>query len=249
MRARVGPLARLAPRASACFNEFHCGTPCAPRAGRSPLAWAMHLTPRMTTQTDFMRRVPTVSLRDPLGEFLGALPEGGTFEYSYLDAVKLCGHSCPTVARGYLLTVVALRALYGEETPVRGELEVTVGGTPDDGSTGPLASVVSLLTGAATETGFGGLAGRWARRGLLHFDLALADVIRFRRRDTGATVEVSLDASVAPSLPGLRASLVAALAPDATPAQQRTFATQWQGRVEQLLTADPARAVRVHRVS
>ena len=32
-------------------------------------------------------------------------------EYCYLDAVKLAGHSCPTVAGGYLATIRALRFL------------------------------------------------------------------------------------------------------------------------------------------
>ncbi len=46
---------------------------------------------------DFFDEVPRISLYDPLAEFLGAT-EGGILEYGYFDAVRLAGHSCPTVA-------------------------------------------------------------------------------------------------------------------------------------------------------
>mgnify|MGYP003492414693 FL=1 len=42
-------------------------------------------------------------MRDPLAELLGAA-EGGRLEYTYADAVKLTGHSCPTVAGAWLAT-------------------------------------------------------------------------------------------------------------------------------------------------
>lgn len=45
----------------------------------------------------FFDDVPAIRLYDPLAEFLGAVDDG-VIEYRYLDAVKLAGHSCPTVA-------------------------------------------------------------------------------------------------------------------------------------------------------
>ena len=48
----------------------------------------------------FFDAVPHLRLRDPLAEFLGAI-EDGVVEYTYVDAVKLAGHSCPTVASAY----------------------------------------------------------------------------------------------------------------------------------------------------
>jgi len=38
-----------------------------------------------------------ITVYDPLAELLGAF-DNGVIEYSYVDAVKLAGHSCPTVA-------------------------------------------------------------------------------------------------------------------------------------------------------
>lgn len=46
---------------------------------------------------EFFDAVPPLRLRDPLAAFLGAAEEG-VLEYRYIDAVRLAGHSCPTVA-------------------------------------------------------------------------------------------------------------------------------------------------------
>ena len=97
---------------------------------------------------DFFARIPGLTLRDPLAELLGAA-EGGLIEYRYVDAVKLAGHSCPTVAGAWLMTVRALRALYGDEMPVRGNLQVALGETADSGVSGVMAAIAGLLTGAA----------------------------------------------------------------------------------------------------
>ena len=56
--------------------------PVAPRAMRTP---------------GFYDAVAPIVVADPLAALLGAT-EDGRIEYRYLDAVKLAGHSCPTVA-------------------------------------------------------------------------------------------------------------------------------------------------------
>jgi len=48
----------------------------------------------------FIDVVPKIKLYDPLAEFLGAIDDG-IVEYIYFDAIKLAGHSCPTVASAY----------------------------------------------------------------------------------------------------------------------------------------------------
>ncbi len=197
------------------------------------------------TKLTFLSRVPSLTLADPLAEILGVLKPGGVFRYTYEDAVKLCGHSCPTVARAYLMTCLALQALYGGETPIRGDLDVTLGGARDDGSTGPMAQVVSLLTGAAPESGFGGLMGRWRRKDLLRFDSALKGRMVFRRRDTGKAVEVSCELGTLPASPELPELMTAALTGEASMEERSRFGDLWQSRVEDLLTGDPSRYVRV----
>lgn len=68
---------------------------------------------------EFFDRAPTLTVQDPLAAFLGAA-ENGILTYRYADAVRLCGHSCPTVAGAYLMVIKGLKALYGEELPERG---------------------------------------------------------------------------------------------------------------------------------
>ena len=110
----------------------------------------------------------TIVMRDPLAEFLGAA-KGGHLGYTYADAVKLTGHSCPTVAGAYAATRDALASLYPGEVPERGAIRVELRERLEDGVAGVVASVAGLITGAAGEGGFKGLAGRFARRGLLQF--------------------------------------------------------------------------------
>ncbi|MBI2893742.1 MAG: hypothetical protein HYY06_09335 [Deltaproteobacteria bacterium] len=188
------------------------------------------------TDLSFADRAAPLALRDPLAELLGVLPPGGTFRYTFEDAVKLCGHSCPTVAAAWLMTAAALETLYPDQSPVRGQIEVTVGGAADDGGSGPMALVVCLVTGAAPETGFGGLMGRYSRKDLLRFDPRLEGRMRFRRTDTGATVVVSVDRSRIPMPPEMPALMSATLAGRASPEDARRFATLWQSRVESMLT-------------
>lgn len=59
----------------------------------------------------FFTEIPPIVVHDRLAEFLGAA-DGGVIEYRYADAVKLAGHSCPTVAGAFLLARRALASLY-----------------------------------------------------------------------------------------------------------------------------------------
>lgn len=44
----------------------------------------------------FFDAVPKISLYDPLAEFLDATKDG-ILQHGYFDAVRIAGHSCPTV--------------------------------------------------------------------------------------------------------------------------------------------------------
>ena len=113
---------------------------------------------------------PSITLFDPLARFLGV--GDGQLHYTFEDAVKLSGHACPTVVGAFLMSIHALKALYGEETPLRGGVRISMPGAVDQGVNGPISQVFTLLTGAAAENGFHGLAGQFQRDGLLQFDPA-----------------------------------------------------------------------------
>lgn len=183
----------------------------------------------------FYARVPGIALRDPLAELLGAA-EGGRIDYGYADAVRLAGHSCPTVAGAYLLAIRMLRRLYGEDLPERGGLRVEFRAAQEDGVSGVIASIFSLLTGAAGSGGFKGLAGNYSRRNLLAFGVAdLMGDVRLTRLADGASVTATLDLSSLPGDPALSRLLGGILADQAESGERNEFARRWQARVERLL--------------
>ena len=171
----------------------------------------------------FFDAVPPIVVVDPLGETLGAA-EGGVLEYRYVDAVKLTGHSCPTVAGAWLMTRTALARLYPQELPRRGEVQVELRQALDVGVAGVIASVAALITGAANEGGFKGLAGRFARNGRLRFGVAMTGEIRFTRLDTHQAVELAHRPQVVPRPATLPTLMAQALTPGADPAARKAFA-------------------------
>lgn len=201
---------------------------------------------------EFFDRAPTLTVQDPLAAFLGAA-ENGILTYRYADAVRLCGHSCPTVAGAYLMVIKGLKALYGEELPERGGIEAAMQGARDEGTVGVTASVVQLLTGAAPETGFGGIGmqGRFAHRNLLSFGAGeINGTLTLRRRDTGKTVAVSLNAALQPFAPQMRDIMPKAVSGSASAEELERFGQLWQARVKAFLTesADDPQFVIVREV-
>lgn len=197
----------------------------------------------------FYSQAPRLLLRDPLAELLGAA-EDGLLEYGYADAVRLAGHSCPTVAGAYLAVRAALRQLYPDALPERGGIQVTMSAAEVEGSTGVIAQVFTLVTGAAANNGFPGLAGRHARHGLLRYGGGdLRALAAFRRMDSGDTVHVALNLAAVPPAAHLRSLMERALAADASGEERAAFASAWQDRVRQLLLehADDPALVRAER--
>lgn len=196
----------------------------------------------------FFAESPRITLRDPLAQFLGA-SKGGMMTYAYADAVRLAGHSCPTVAGAYLMARRGLTLLYGAEPPERGGVEVYLRDSRDEGVTGVIAAVATLLTGAAAETGFAGIGarGRFTRRALLHFDAPIDGLMALRRRDNGKGVILDLDTAVVPPAREMRALFARVVAEQADEEEQARFASLWQDRVRRMLIehADDARLVQV----
>ncbi len=182
----------------------------------------------------FFNEVRSLVVHDPLAEFLGAA-EHGRIEYRYLDAVKLAGHSCPTVAAAYWMTLKALAYLYPDTLPERGGIRVQFREDRLSGVTGVIANVVSLLTGVTQDTGFKGIGGRFDRRGLLYFSVDVAEEIRFTRIDSGAAVDVSAHLQSVPFAPQTSELMKKCLAGNATQEEAAEFRECWQARVRMLL--------------
>lgn len=193
---------------------------------------------------EFFEQAPQITLFDPLAAFLGA-PEDGRLTYCYADAVRLSGHSCPTVAGAWLMTRAALAALWSDQIPERGAVELSLPDGQDEGVTGVIAAVAGLITGAAGPGGFKGIAGRFGRAGLVRYDAGIPATLGLRRTDSGAGVLATYRPDRVPADPLMRNSLQALLAGDGDAQTHQTFARLWQDRVRRILVdhADDAELV------
>lgn len=189
---------------------------------------------------DFFEKVEPIRLREPLALVLGAQDEGELFVINYADAVLVAGHSCPAVSGAYRLTQKALKALYGDDVPVRGQIRVLIKGGPEDLAYGPQSHVISLITGAAGSTGFKGLGGRWGRNNRLFFDRedVQFNTFIFQREDNGRAVQVTYNPQALPSDPRMNDVIQPVLRGSATKEQKELFFSLWQGNVRKILLED-----------
>ena len=189
-------------------------------------------------------RVPDVEpirMRDPLAEVLGLGAESDLFSFEYVDLVQAAGHSCPTAAGAFRIAALGLDALYPDSLPARGRVRVRVGGPADETAYGVTGRLLSFVTGAAGEDGFGGLPGGvCARRGLLSYEPIEGPgvVVRLSRVDEDADVEVSYDVDSVPPLGEAKRHLPSVVDGSASPAERVAFLDAWHGRVEAVLGRD-----------
>ncbi|ARJ66376.1 hypothetical protein WV31_12230 [Magnetospirillum sp. ME-1] len=194
----------------------------------------------------FFADAPAITLKDPLAAFLGA-PADGMITYRYEDAVRLAGHSCPTVAGAWLMTIRALRALWPDGMPERGAVQVLMDDAQDEGVTGVMAAVAGLVTGAAGPGGFKGIAGRFGRNDLQRFSANIGAELALRRLDDGQTAVASYHPELVPADPEMRERLQRVLAGSREAQDHARFAELWQDRVRRILVdyADLAGLVRI----
>lgn len=199
----------------------------------------------------FYDDVEPIKLKDPLAVFLGAIDETEEFVFTYTDAVKLAGHSCPAVSGAYKITQKALKALYGDETPIRGGIEVRVLGSVDNGANGPISQVISLITGAAPETGFAGLGQSFVRKNKLIFDEKNeeAGAFVFTREDNNKSVKVIYHPERIPQDKGMHELFTKCIVGTATKKQKEDFIALWQERVKVVLFEEAKDLFRVEKLN
>ncbi|HEY0843971.1 MAG TPA: hypothetical protein VGE12_01290 [Noviherbaspirillum sp.] len=196
---------------------------------------------------EFFGQAPTITVHDALAQFLGASSDG-LFTYRYIDAVKLAGHSCPTVAGAYLLTRRALALLYPDQTPERGGVQVRFSAPADEGVAGVIGSVVSLITGAAGLGGFKGIGHEFRRQNLMYYACAIEDEVRFDRLDNGESVLLAMRMNHVAADPRTSLLLKRILSGLAEQEERAEFGVLWQDRVRRILIdhADDPELIRVN---
>ena len=185
----------------------------------------------------FFDEAPEIRLKDPLAYILGAMEADEVMVYKYADAVKMAGHSCAAVSGAYMVTVKALKALYDNETPVRSQIKVLLKGGPTDLAYGPMAQVISLITGAAGETGFKGLGKVGGRQNKLVFDEDdfQFNTFIFQREDTGKAVKVMYNPQALPQNPAIGDLMPKVVSGQASKEERDQFVSMWQGNVKKVL--------------
>jgi hypothetical protein len=189
---------------------------------------------------DFFKDVEPIRLVEPLAHLLGAQNQGDEFIFHFTDAILTAGHACPAVSGAYKLTAKALKALYKDELPVRGEIQVLIKGGPEDLAYGPQAQVISLITGAAGPTGFKGLGGRFSRKNKLLFDPGHPEfnTFIFQRQDTGAAVKITYNPQAITPDPRMNDLSPLVIKGTATEDEHDLFVSLWQGNVRKILLED-----------
>jgi len=177
----------------------------------------------------FFDTISPIVLKDPLAQFVG-VNEDGIIEITYLDVVKMAGHSCAVVSGAYLSAAKGLKALYGKEIPRRGEIKVELKRAPMEENAGVVGSVLSAITGAAANDGFGGLeGGKFSRRNLLFYGVPMDTDIRLTRMDTGKSVGINYRPGKVVNPPEI---FQRAFGPGATPEQKKAFPRVFQEMVK-----------------
>ncbi len=182
----------------------------------------------------FYDKIQPIKLHDSLSNFLGAI-EDGDLEITYLDCVKLAGHSCPTVAGAYLMTRKGLDELYGKEVPKRGSLKVSMRDSETNGVTGVICNVISFIVGAGSAGGFKGLNGNMARNNLVNYDVPMDGEVKLTRIDIDKSITLSYDSSMVPADATMQPLMGKCMKGIATSEEQKKFGNLWQERVEKIL--------------
>jgi hypothetical protein len=183
---------------------------------------------------DFFNKIETIKLEDDLSNFLGTF-ENGLVEFTYLDVVKSAGHSCPTVAGAYIMTLEGLKALYGkDEIAKRGDIFVSFKEDSKDGVAGVIANVVTQITGATESTGFKGIGGKFERLGLMQFNDNISSSMKLQRLDNGEEIEVIYNPNSIPGNPLQQELMQKIMQGVATDNDKKAFGKLWQQRVEDI---------------
>ncbi len=177
----------------------------------------------------FFDEIEKIVVYDDLCQFLG-VNDDGIVDLSYPDIVKTAGHSCATVAGAYLVALKGLKALYGDQLPQRGQVKVELQKSPTDDNAGVVGSVLSNITGATMDSGFGGIpTGKYNRRNLLFFDADIQSDVCLTRLDTGKSVCVNYKPQ---NVVNPMKILKSAIMPGATEEDIKSFPKRFQDMVK-----------------
>ena len=182
----------------------------------------------------FYDDVKTIKTYDPIADILGTF-EDGLVKFRYIQIVKAAGHSCPTVAGAYLMTLKGLEKLYPDELALRGGVKVSFKEDFNDGVAGVISNIITQITGATEKSGFKGLNGKFARHDLMFFNSKIKSSVRFTRIDSNQSVDVYYNPNAVDPDPKVAELMPKVLSSSATINEKKEFGELWQARVKRIL--------------
>ena len=110
-------------------------------------------------------------------------------------------------------------------------------GAVDNGANGPISQVISLITGAAAQTGFAGLGQKFVRKNKLIFDEKSEEpnAFVFTRDDNSKSVKVVYHPEKIPYKEEMSDLSTKCIVGTATKKQKDDFMAMWQERVRTVL--------------
>ena len=192
---------------------------------------------------------PSITVHDSLAELLGV--GDGLITYTFEDVIKLSGHACPTVAGAFLMSICALKELYENDVPERGDIEITIYEEQGKGVIGPISQIFTLITGAASNNGFHGLAGRYVRSKLMKFIDGTNNPYPFvfKSISKGKSVGVSYDPSIIPAVPEMMHNLQSILKEDDSSSNREKFLPQWRDHIKAILDDAGKQTVSITKIN
>lgn len=139
-----------------------------------------------------------IKIYEPFAEFLMADQEEFKFSISLLDVVRFAGHACPSIVGAFFISKRAVEELFPEDQIChRGQVSIQLSSLVEQGATGPISNVFSMIFGSWEKSGFGGLGGRFIRRGLLQYGSTElpSKSFRFKNIATNETIDIYYDPS------------------------------------------------------
>ncbi len=133
------------------------------------------------------------------------------------------------------LTWLAMHELFPDRLPQRGGVKVEFRDEARVGSTGVVANVVQMLTGAAGSTGFKGIGGRFGRAGLIRFKPDLPRQLRSTRLENEEAVDAEADLSFLPHGEAMEGLIQRCVRKTADEEDIARLGRMWQERVRCLL--------------
>jgi len=204
-----------------------------------------HNIDKTNFKQSFFYDIEPIKLTDSLASTLGVVKENEIIYFYYSEIVKYAGHSCLAVSGAFMISKLALKELYGDDIPKRGEVKVRFKGNEELNVNGPISQVISFITGAAGNTGFKGLGGEYNRYKLLSFDeneqpeKGVTAEVEVERMDTGDKVQIAYRPSLVQKDPAMGELMPLVLSGSATEDEKNRFGNLWQDGVNTLLNNTP----------